>query len=105
MSTKTAAARKRGVSFEVSKADSETIQKIAARAFEMAKGRTWATRLDCSMDITACHANGCPLDLQDLLNADDFNFSHDVFGIAGTLDRSTGELTGIFRPRFAKQEG
>ena len=43
-------------------------------------------RLSASMDLTATHLNGCPLRLKDLLEADDFNFSHDVGGIARHLD-------------------
>lgn len=59
-------------------------------------------RLEMQMDIIACHANGCPLRLDDLLAADDFNLLHDVLGISRHIDRSTGRLTAIFRPRFAE---
>lgn len=55
------------------------------------------------MDITACHCNGCPLRLQDLLEADDFNFLHDVVGIRKHINRQTGRLEGAFLPRFAVQ--
>jgi hypothetical protein len=54
------------------------------------------------MDITACHLNGCKLDLAKLLAADDFNFAHDVLGIRRHIDRETGQLMNCFRPRFAK---
>lgn len=53
------------------------------------------------MDVTACHANGCPLDLEKLLHADAFNFSHDVFGIARYINRNTGKLENCFVPRCA----
>lgn len=56
------------------------------------------------MDITATHANGCPLKLAELLAADDFNFSHDVAGIYRHLDRTTGKLLDCFLPRFAQKQ-
>lgn len=54
------------------------------------------------MDLSACHLNGCPLDLDRMLEADDFNLMHDVAGIARHIDRNTGKLTRCFLPRFAK---
>lgn len=60
--------------------------------------------LDIQMDLNACHSNGCPLDFARLENADNFNLLHDVAGIGRHLDRSTGKLTGMFLPRFAKKE-
>jgi hypothetical protein len=57
--------------------------------------------LDLIMDITACHLNGCPLDLERLLTAPDFDFDHDVAGIHGYLDRKTGKLLDNFLPRYA----
>lgn len=58
--------------------------------------------MDIEMDIDACHNNGCPLKLTDLLNADDQNFAHDVFGIRANIDRTTGKLLNCFLPRFAQ---
>jgi len=55
-----------------------------------------------SMDLTACHLNGTPLKLEELLEADDFNFIHDVGGIRRHMDRRTGKLTDCFLPRFAR---
>jgi len=60
--------------------------------------------LEAQMDVTACHVNGCPLKLQELLEADDFNFSHDIFGIRRHLNRETGQLENCFLPRFARPE-
>jgi hypothetical protein len=54
------------------------------------------------MDLAACHCNGCPLQLTELLDADDFNFSHDIFGIRRHLNRTTGKLDDRFLPRFAR---
>lgn len=57
--------------------------------------------MDASMDIDACHSNGCPLDLRALLAANDGNFGHDVFGIKENIDRKTGQLQNCFWPRYA----
>jgi len=58
--------------------------------------------IDLSMDITACHLNGTKLDLQKLLNADKFNFAHDVQGIRSHINRSTGKIMDCFLPRCSK---
>lgn len=65
-------------------------------------GNPWKV-FDARLDIEACHKN-CPLRLDDLLAADDFNFGHDVFGINRHLNRDTCELENHFRPRFAVPE-
>lgn len=52
------------------------------------------------MDLAAVHAH-TPLRLAELADADDFNFTHDIGGIYGCLDRTTGELRNHFHPRFA----
>lgn len=57
--------------------------------------------IDTQMDITAVHNNDVKLNLQKLLNADDFNFAHDINGISGHLDRNTGKLLRGFLPRHA----
>ena len=51
--------------------------------------------------ITATHANGCRLDLQRFLDADDIDFAHDLIGIFRHLDRTTGMLRNFFCPRSA----
>lgn len=53
------------------------------------------------MDITAAH-KVCPLKLEQLLAADDANFSHDVFGIRRHLNRETLQIEDYFLPRFAR---
>ena len=90
------------VSFDTTQEDAATILKIAQRAVGMFQRREQApTVQSVAMDVTACHANGCPLRLLDLLMADSFNFAHDVFGIARHIDRDTGKLGGHFSPRFS----
>lgn len=53
------------------------------------------------MDLTACHLNGTPLDLERLLEASEFDFVHDVWGIYTHIDRTTGTLQRCFMPRTA----
>jgi hypothetical protein len=88
--------------FSASRADLALIGKIVSRGLELAERNDvrGLERTDSLMDMLACH-NSCPLRLQDLLNADDFNFAHDFFGIRRHMDRTTGELTDFFVPRFA----
>ena len=95
------------ISFSVSRREHETAVIIARRAVLLAAKageERWHPFQDVLMDVIATHANGCPLKLASLLAADDFNFSHDVFGIRRHLNRKTGELCGCFVPRFAALE-
>ena len=77
------------------------IRKIARRATQLraAVGVENDTK-STEMDIAAVHTRICKLRLQELLDADDFNFCHDVFGIERHLNRKKIELTDCFRPRF-----
>ncbi len=58
------------------------------------------TRTELEMDLTAVHLNICKLRLDELLNADEFNFAHDILGIRRHLNRQTCELERCFIPRF-----
>lgn len=90
------------IKFATGAHESAVIRKIAYRAISLA--REHRSRLDLigiTMDISATHANGCPLRLDSLLEAGDFDFMHDVYGINRHLDRQTGRLSDLFRPRFA----
>lgn len=94
------------VSFAVNKRESVTIARIVDRGWSIPWLRkSYASRLDLRMDITAVHANGCPLRLADLLSADDFSFAHDLSGICNCLDRDTGRLTRNFVPRYSAGGG
>lgn len=91
------------IEFSTTQAESYFISKIVDRSEAIAKrfGKP-IDRVSLRMDITATHKNGNPLRLRDLLEADDLNFTHDVFGIERHLDRRTGQLADMFRPRFSK---
>lgn len=97
-----------GVSFSTSEHDRVLIRSIVARAFRdrelrrvldfIEEGEPDA-RQALTMDLTACHANGCPIDLAKLLDADDVTFGHDITGIQRHIDRRTGRLRRAFGPR------
>ena len=90
------------INWTKSKTELDIIGKIAKRASKMAEenGFKYDTTT-AMMDIDACHSNGCPLRLLDLLNADNFNFAHDVFGINKNINRVTGKMEGGFSPRYS----
>lgn len=93
------------ISWDTKPGEATIIRAIARRAREWELKHGLERDLtDIQMDITATHCNGNPLRLQDLLDADDFNFIHDVAGIRRHLDRTTGKLQDMFSPRFSKRE-
>jgi hypothetical protein len=96
------AMRKEGkmVNFKASKADASDIHNIALRASRTEIGFDYSLN-NIQMDITATHANGNPLKLNEFLNADDENFAHDIFGIRRHLNRNTGQLENCFLPRYS----
>jgi hypothetical protein len=61
-----------------------------------------SSRLEVSMDLTACHCVSCPLDLEGLLTAKPSDLIHDVAGIMANINREIGELENSFVPRYAK---
>lgn len=99
-----------GVSFAVNPVDRTLIRSIVARAFRDASLKAALDFIDESeddarqtltMDITAVHANGHPINLAELLDADDVTFGHDLTGIQRHVDRRTGKLRKNFSPRTA----
>ena len=86
--------------------DASKITKIMLRASAGDRGKTLEAlhtdRLTLAMDLTACHLNGCPLDLDRLLGASEADFAHDIAGIVRHLDRETGQLGDCFVPRCAR---
>jgi len=96
------------LNWKVSRDDIELIFQIADRAIGIAMearvtgGRKVSVfKRELVMDLTATHANGCPLRLANLVAAPAADFAHDVFGIRGHLDRDTGQLKDCFVPRYA----
>lgn len=75
-----------------------TIAEIAKRADE--KGLLMFDRMSLIMDIQAAHEQ-FSLKLDELLKADDSNFSHDIVGIQNNIDRKTKIIGNCFLPRYA----
>lgn len=74
--------------------------EIAKRAEEMELYN--GERMTLLMDLESAD-NVFNLRLEDFLNADDFNFSHDVLGIMSNINRSEfpAKDFGLFVPRYA----
>jgi hypothetical protein len=83
---------------KIKKEDMQIALQIAKRANRLYPRRTI---MDFDMDIEACHLSN-PLRLKELLEADEFNFAHDIYGIMNNLNRETGKLQNCFLPRFSK---
>ncbi len=86
----------------------ETVHRlIGDLVVAFAANRDGIDRLTLAMDITACHLNGCPLDLEAMHDAvfpahTEYADSvwHDIAGIHAHIDRDTGRLDHGFSPRF-----
>ena len=89
------------ISFDVSKTDSDLITKIVLRAISVLRVED-DDRMMLTMDLAACHANGNPLRLRELLDASPFDFAHDIHGIQSHIDRTTGQLRDCFSPRYSE---
>lgn len=76
-----------------------TYVKIAQRAEGM--GIYKGERINLLMDIENAD-KAFNLRLEELLNADDANFVHDVIGIVNNIDRRNPTDFNFFVPRFAK---
>lgn len=90
-----------GINFETTNEEYDVIEKIVERAAAIDPDINRGT---LTMDITAAHANGCPLKLGELLAAPDSDFFHDIAGITRHINRETGELEDFFLPRYAKNQ-
>lgn len=80
------------------------VLRIADRAVTLyAKNGQEVPKLHVVMDITAAHMIQ-PLRLEDLAEATDFDFMHDVSGIDRHLDRRANPVSfsGFFLPRFSR---
>lgn len=92
------------MNWKCAKKEFDLISKIADRTMGIVvRAQAEYTKQHVLMDLTATHANGCPLDLDGLLVASDGDFAHDVFGIRRHINRQTGKLEDFFIPRYAKR--
>ncbi len=76
-----------------------TIVHIADRAIEM--GISNMSKLTLIMDISNADAQ-FNLDVVGLLNAEPFDFAHDVWGIQDNINRTTHKVGNHFVPRYAR---
>ena len=74
------------------------ILAIANRAVK--EGLNFHDRLSLIMDLELAHEK-FNLRLDELLNADKFNFAHDIRGIQQHIDRRNKEFVDCFVPRYA----
>lgn len=81
----------------------ELYGKICDRADKMGYQQE---RVGLLMDIESADIK-FNLRLEELLNADDFNFAHDIIGIISNIKRDSFPATdfGLFVPRFATPKG
>jgi hypothetical protein len=86
------------INWKATKTEHELLTKISKRAYKLNPDSDYMT---IEMDISACHLNGCPLKLKELLESDESNFGHDVFGIQRFINRDNGKLENCFLPRFS----
>lgn len=92
------------VNWRVSRADGDLIRRITTRAIASPSlGLSEIQREEVEMDLIAVHRNIQPLRLRELLDADFFNFAHDIAGIRRHINRTTCTLENCFCPRFSKR--
>jgi len=77
----------------------KVIVKIVERADNM--GLLKFDRLSLIMDLE-CVTEEFNLRLDDFLNSDDFNFSHDIYGIQNNINRAEKKIENFFIPRFSR---
>lgn len=80
------------------RAEMEMIARIAHRARALGDERE---HFNIAMDIDATHSYGMPLNLRVLYGFSNFDFMHDICGIASHLNRETYKLENHFVPRSA----
>ena len=90
-----------GIQFDCTVPEMRIVKKIVDRAVKLKLFKP-SQRTIAVMNLEACHSNGCKLDFDRLLAADDINFKHDIAGIERHIDKETGKLDGMFQPRHAQ---
>ena len=76
----------------------ELIVEIAKRAER--KNLLMFDRMSLIMDLEQA-TEQFNLKLKELMNADDFNFAHDICGIQNNFNRETLKMENCFLPRYA----
>jgi hypothetical protein len=81
------------------------LQKILKRAKKMfGELRTRWDKTDLTMTISAAIGSNedITIDLEKLLNFDNFSFAHDISGLNHNVNHETGKLMNCFLPRCAR---
>ena len=86
------------IRWDITEEDRDLMKEIMSRLVRQVEVKDY---LGISMDLIACHLNGCFLDLPALLVATDTSFIHDVTGISRHIDKKTGVLADCFIPHCA----
>lgn len=89
------------ISFDISAYDAMLVTDIARLVVEVRN----LDQMTLEMDLTACHANGNPMDFTRLLEAhrtSPQDFWHDINGVVANINRGTGKLQNFFVPRFSR---
>ena len=85
--------------FNATREEFNLITKCATRAEAFPE---WTqARITTLMDLEVAH-NDTPLNFEVLLAFGDFDFLHDMVGIALNMNRDTGKLENHFSPRCAR---
>jgi len=95
------------INWKTTKEEMLTITMIVDRLMEQKRDTgAWqrVSPISIHMDLSACHCNGCPLDLKGLLAASNADFTHDVLGIMLNINRDNAHLDNCFTPRYAAQK-
>ncbi len=89
------------INWKVKTEDYEIIVKIVDRVKALTHAREYLSypAIDCEMDLIACHMNGMPLKLEEMLAMPEGDFVHDVWGILKHINRQTGQIENCFVPR------
>lgn len=86
------------------KENHEVLVKILDRAEKLGViSRTAYPRMTLLMDLENVD-DEIGLDFDKLLNTDNYNFTHDIAGIQGHINRTTKKLENCFVPRCATQK-
>lgn len=86
---------------ETTKEQIELIVLIAKRADKM--GLMAFDRMSLIMDLQTAN-DEFNLRLQEFLDADDYNFAHDIVGIQNNINRLERKMENIFVPRYASNQ-
>jgi len=91
------------IRFDVSDKEFDLIDRVLDRC-EAEDITLPCDRMEHAMDLSACISNGCPLDLERMLEwPNKFDLAHDIWGVNRHIDHNTGQLRDCFLPRFYKE--